>query len=83
MVVTAEPTVSAKILTPDADRKVGGHVDMRCTATNLESDHIVEWRSSQDVLRWGTTTFSTNQRFTFTTDISPEVTNDRRRGVRV
>ena len=43
MVVTAQPTVSAMILTPWDDRKEGGQVDMRCTATNLESDHIVEW----------------------------------------
>ena len=74
MVVTAQPTVYAEILTPEADRKVGGQVDMRCTAMNLQSDHIVEWRSSRHLLRWGTTTFSTNQRFTFTTVISPEIT---------
>ena len=43
MVVIAQPTVSAMILTPWDDRKdsEGGQVDMRCTATNLESDHIV------------------------------------------
>ncbi|XP_033641939.1 uncharacterized protein LOC117302220 [Asterias rubens] len=43
MVVTAQPTVSAEILTPEADRKLGGQIIIRCTATNLESDHIVEW----------------------------------------
>ena len=43
-VVTAQPTVSAMILTPEADRKEGGQVEMRCVATNLESNHLVEWR---------------------------------------
>ena len=47
MVVTAQPTVSAMILTPWADRKEGGQVDMRCTATDLESDHIVAWLTEE------------------------------------
>ncbi|XP_071800046.1 uncharacterized protein [Asterias amurensis] len=67
MVVTAQPTVYAEILTPEADRKEGGQVDMRCTATNLESHHIVEWRT-QFTLRWGETTYqNVNGRFIFVT----------------
>ncbi|XP_071788578.1 uncharacterized protein [Asterias amurensis] len=76
MVVTAQPsmapavpTVSAVILTPEIDRKEGGQVDMRCTAMNLESDHIVEWRSTHPyaTLRWNDTTITTNIRFMYTT----------------
>ncbi|XP_033632613.1 uncharacterized protein LOC117294354 [Asterias rubens] len=77
MVVTAQPTVTpasttaviAVILTPEADRKEGGRVDMRCTATNLESDHIVEWRSTEPyiTLRWNDTTLTPNIRFMFNT----------------
>ena len=69
MVVTAQPTVSAMILTPWADRKEGGQVDMRCTATNLESDHIVEWITEDPrmSLTWGMSTVSSNPRFMFTT----------------
>ena len=69
MVVTAQPTVSAMILTPVADRKEGGQVDMKCTATNLESDHIVEWATEDPEmsLRWGMSTLATNPRFMFTT----------------
>ncbi|XP_071793209.1 uncharacterized protein [Asterias amurensis] len=69
MVVTAQPSVYAVILTPKADRKEGGRVDMRCTATNLESDHIVEWSNTHPfyTLRWNSTTLTTNIRFMFNT----------------
>ena len=70
MVVTAQPTVSAEILTPEADRKEGGQVDMRCTATNLESHHIVEWRTEDPILtlRFGEfTVHNRNGRFIFDT----------------
>ena len=69
MVVTAQPTVSAMILTPCADRKEGGQVDMRCTAINLESDHIVEWFTDTPrmTLAWNMSIVSTNPRFMFTT----------------
>ncbi|XP_033636833.1 uncharacterized protein LOC117297795 [Asterias rubens] len=70
MVVTAQPTVYAEILTPEADRKEGGQVDMRCTATNLETDHIVAWRTEYPdlVLRWGEDTYqNVNGRFIFDT----------------
>ncbi|XP_033636834.1 mucin-5AC-like [Asterias rubens] len=70
MVVTAQPTVYAEILTPAADRKEGGQVDMRCTATNLETDHVVEWRTDDPytTLRWGETTYqNVNGRFIFDT----------------
>ncbi|XP_071799912.1 uncharacterized protein [Asterias amurensis] len=72
MVVTAQPTVSAEILTPEADRKEGGQVDMRCTATNLESHHIVEWLTEDPIktLRWGgATVFNNNGRFIFDTSV--------------
>ncbi|XP_071800040.1 uncharacterized protein [Asterias amurensis] len=73
MVVTAQPTVYAEILTPEADRKEGGQVDMRCTATNyLQSDHIVEWRTEDPILtlRWGGTTVNNrNGRFIFDTTV--------------
>ena len=72
MVVTAQPAVYAEILTPEADRKEGGQVDMRCTATNLESDYIVEWRTGNPdtTLRWGETTYqSVNGRFIFGTSV--------------
>ncbi|XP_071805865.1 uncharacterized protein [Asterias amurensis] len=66
---TPTPKVSAEILTPEADRKVGGQVDMRCTATGLESKHIVElWSTRLNVtLRWNNYTFTSNNRFMFTT----------------
>ncbi|XP_071796050.1 uncharacterized protein [Asterias amurensis] len=70
MVVTAQPTVSAVILTPEADGKEGGQVDMRCTATNLVSDHIVEWRTEDPIetLRWDrSTVFNNDGRFIFGT----------------
>ncbi|XP_071796081.1 uncharacterized protein [Asterias amurensis] len=70
MVVTAQPTAYAEILTPEADRKEGGQVDMRCTATNLESDHIVEWATEDPYqsLRWGdVTVYNRNGRFFFGT----------------
>ncbi len=69
MVVTAEPTVSAVILTPEADRKEGGQVDMKCNATNHESNHIVEWRVEDPwtTLRWGGSTITANPRFIFHT----------------
>ncbi|XP_071800037.1 uncharacterized protein [Asterias amurensis] len=70
MVVTAQPTVYAEILTPEADRKEGGQVDMRCTATNLETDHIVQWKTEDpgQNLRWGEiTVFNNNGRFIFDT----------------
>ncbi len=68
MVVTAQPTVSAEILTPEADRKVGGQVDMRSTATNITLYQIVEWRSTflNSTLRWNDTTIITNRGFMFT-----------------
>ncbi|XP_071800035.1 uncharacterized protein [Asterias amurensis] len=72
MVVTAQPTVSAEILTPEADRKEGGQVDMRYTATNLESHHIVVWSTEdpRQTLRWGgTTVFNNNGRFIFVTSV--------------
>ncbi|XP_071799910.1 uncharacterized protein [Asterias amurensis] len=72
MVVTAQPTVYAEILTPEADRKEGGQVDMRCTATNLESDHIVEWRTGNPdrTLRWGESNVDNNNgRFIFDTSV--------------
>ncbi|XP_071800033.1 uncharacterized protein [Asterias amurensis] len=71
MVVTAQPTAYAEILTPEADRKEGGQVDMRCTATNLESDHIVEWRTEDPIetLRWGGATVINNGRFIFDTSV--------------
>ncbi|XP_071800045.1 uncharacterized protein [Asterias amurensis] len=72
MVVTAQPTVFAEILTPEADRKDGGQVDMRCTAINLESHHIVAWRTEDPVLilRWGETTYqNVNGRFIFDTSV--------------
>ncbi|XP_071800031.1 uncharacterized protein [Asterias amurensis] len=70
MVVTAQPTAYAEILTPEADRKEGGQVDMRCTATNLESDYIVEWATEhpKQSLRWGdVTVFNSVWRFIFGT----------------
>ncbi|XP_071799982.1 uncharacterized protein [Asterias amurensis] len=70
MVVTAQPTAYAEILTPEADRKEGGQVDMRCTATNLESDYIVEWRTEDPIqtLRFGEfTVHNRNGRFIFDT----------------
>ncbi len=72
MVVTAQPTVYAEILTPEADRKEGGQVDMRCTAKNLESIHVVQWATEDPdlTLRWGQYTVSNANgggRFTFDT----------------
>ncbi|XP_071796165.1 uncharacterized protein [Asterias amurensis] len=72
MVVTAQPTAYAEILTPEADRKEGGQVDMRCTATNLESDHIVAWETEDPytTLRWGQVTVNNNNgRFIFDTSV--------------
>ncbi|XP_071800038.1 uncharacterized protein [Asterias amurensis] len=72
MVVSAQPTVYAEILTPEADRKEGGQVEMRCTATNLEPNHIVEWRTEDPIetLRWGgATVFNNNGRFIFDTSV--------------
>ncbi|XP_071800044.1 uncharacterized protein [Asterias amurensis] len=70
MVVTAQTTAHAEILTPEADRKEGGQVDMRCTATNLKPNHIVEWRTEDPIqtLRWGNSTvFNNNGQFIFDT----------------
>ncbi len=72
VVVSAQPTVYAEILTPEADRLEGEQVDMRCTATNLESDHFVEWISENPVLvlRWGGATLDDNNgRFIFNTSV--------------
>ncbi len=72
MVATAQPTVSAVILTPEADRKVSGQVDMRCTAKNIESDHIVEWKAEDQnkTIRWGgCTVWNENGRFIFDTSV--------------
>ncbi|XP_071805627.1 uncharacterized protein [Asterias amurensis] len=69
MVVTARPYVYAEILTPEADRKVGGRVVMRCTAMNLQSDHIVKW-STDDACyyyRWIDQPLTYNRRFIYTT----------------
>ncbi|XP_038076224.1 uncharacterized protein LOC119744387 [Patiria miniata] len=51
----AEPTVTAWIVTPERNQKIGGSVHMRCVANNLEADHIVEWRTENPInsLRWG------------------------------
>ncbi|XP_071805797.1 uncharacterized protein [Asterias amurensis] len=74
MVATADPTVIAVILTPEADREEDGQVDMRCTATNLQPDSIVEWMTKNrmnvnpDVtLRWNDTTITSNSRFMYAT----------------
>ena len=69
VVVTAEPMVSAWIVTPEADRVEGGQVEMRCNATNLEQDHVVEWRTEDPVmpLRWGDHTITPNSRFEYQT----------------
>ena len=74
MVVTAQPTVSAEILTPEADRKEGGQVDMRCVATNLQPEHIVEWSADDQTLRWADTTVAINHRFRFTSTTDPGIT---------
>ncbi|XP_071791915.1 uncharacterized protein [Asterias amurensis] len=70
MAVTAEtPDVSPVILTAEADRKEGGRVDMRCTATNLQSKHIVSWSATNPdrILRLGDVTVTTESRFMFST----------------
>ncbi|XP_038044287.1 uncharacterized protein LOC119718925 [Patiria miniata] len=70
MVISAEPTVTAWIITPEADRKEGGRVEMRCVATNLEADHVVEWMTEDPTLtlRWGNVTLArTGRRFVFET----------------
>ncbi|XP_071796318.1 uncharacterized protein [Asterias amurensis] len=70
VVVTAQPTAYAEILTPEPDRKEGRQVDMKCTATNLESDHIVEWATEDPYqsLRWGEiSVYNRNGRFIFRT----------------
>ncbi|XP_071800029.1 uncharacterized protein [Asterias amurensis] len=72
MVVSAQLTVYAEILTPEADRKEGGQVDMRCIATDLGSDRIVAWRTEDPIetLRWGGATFNNNNgRFIFDTSV--------------
>ncbi|XP_071805626.1 uncharacterized protein [Asterias amurensis] len=77
MIATAQPiatttpvvSVTSVILTPAADRKEGGRVVIRCTATNLESDHIVEWRSTRpDTTLWWKESKQTNiNRYVFKT----------------
>ncbi|XP_038062099.1 uncharacterized protein LOC119732596 [Patiria miniata] len=42
-VASIAPEVCAWIVTPEADRKAGGELEMRCLATDLESNHLVEW----------------------------------------
>ncbi|XP_038076270.1 uncharacterized protein LOC119744417 [Patiria miniata] len=58
MAVSAQPTVTAWIVTPERNQKIGGSVHMRCVANNLEADHIVEWRTENPIntLRWGNVT---------------------------
>ena len=67
MVVTAQPTVSAMILTPWADRKEGGQVDMRCTARKprVRSHRGVTWVTEEPDMsfRWGMSTVSANSRY--------------------
>ncbi|XP_022090403.1 uncharacterized protein LOC110979148 isoform X2 [Acanthaster planci] len=70
MVVSSEPSVTAWIVTPERDWKIGGLVEMRCVATNLEEDHLVEWETQGPTLslRWGNQTIGgTDNRFMFET----------------
>ncbi|XP_022090203.1 uncharacterized protein LOC110979044 [Acanthaster planci] len=67
-VVGAQPTATAWIVSPERDQKIGGRVEMRCVASNLEENHTVEWRTENLTLRWGDTTVGGNDpRFMFET----------------
>ncbi|XP_022090402.1 uncharacterized protein LOC110979148 isoform X1 [Acanthaster planci] len=68
MVVSSEPAVIARIVTPERDQKIGGRFGMICVASNLEEDHIVELRTEDNTLRWGNATVGGNDpRFMFDT----------------
>ncbi len=70
LIVTAKPLMlSAEILTPEAERKEGGRVLMKCTATNFDSQHVVfEWQKDNITSRQGEGTVTSDPRFSFVTE---------------
>ncbi len=58
--VGGQPTVHTEFLTPEADRKEGGEVRMRCTTANLQQTHLVEWRTVNRTLSWDDTFYTLN-----------------------
>ncbi len=68
LIVTAQAQLTAEILRPESDRKEGGQVQIKCTATNFNfQNYILEWQKDGITLKSNEETVTSDPKLIFST----------------